>query len=504
MHRSNARLARIRAALLALSLLMGAALAHGASAHSQATPVPLATPVASHPTPGAAGIGDPYFPLLGNGGYDALHYALDLDLDVTAGSINAATATIDAKATQGLSAFNFDFRGPEIDGITVDGEPATWTRAGGELTITPATPILDGASFQTIVRYHGAPKMNGDRFEQGWWATGDSIFTVGEPAGSDVWYPVNGHPLDKATYTMTFTVPAEYEVVANGVRASVAFADGVAGHPSTRTFVWENAAPTASYLVTFHAAELDVSMTDGPGGVTIVEALPPDLPEKDMRILDRTPEILTTFETLFGPYPFATLGNTVFEDTEFNAALETQGLISYDRSAVREGTIAHEIAHQWFGDSVSLERWQDIWLNEGLARYAEVLWAESAHGEDAAQAALRRQMSALATASRGPEAKAMTIGDPGPDHLFSEIVYAGGALLLDDLRHRIGDDAFFRLLREWAARHQYGNAATTDFIALAEEVSGQNLDTFFHDWLYEPWTPERVADRYSLTGTPVD
>lgn len=472
-------------------------------AQQQATPLPHATPLAGQPAPGAAGIGDPYFPLLGNGGYDAIHYALDLDLDVAAGSINAATATIDAKATQELSAFNLDYRGPQIDAITVDGESAAWVRDGGELTITPALPIPNGATFQTTVRYHGAPEMNGDRFEQGWWATGDSIFTVGEPAGADVWYPVNAHPLDKATYTMTITVPAEFEVVANGLRTSLAIADRVAGQPSTRTVTWENDAPTASYLVTFHAARLDVSMTDGPGGVTIVEALPPDLPTKDERILDRTPEILSAFETLFGPYPFATLGNTVFEDTEFNAALETQGLISYDRSAVREGTVAHEIAHQWFGDSVSLERWQDIWLNEGFARYGEVLWAEQAHGEDAAQAALRRQMSALATASRGPDAKAVTIGDPGPDHLFSEIVYAGGALLLDDLRHRIGDDAFFRLLREWAARHQYGNAATDDFIALAEEVSGQDLDTFFHDWLSEPWTPERVADRYSLIGTPV-
>jgi hypothetical protein len=157
MHRSNARLARIRAALLALALLASAAFANGAGAHAPATPAPVATPLAGHPTPGAAGIGDPYFPLLGNGGYDALHYALDLDLDVAAGSINAATATIDAKATQDLSAFNFDYRGPQIDSIIVDGAPAAWVRDEGELTITPAAPIPNGAAFQTVVRYHGAP-----------------------------------------------------------------------------------------------------------------------------------------------------------------------------------------------------------------------------------------------------------------------------------------------------------------------------------------------------------
>jgi aminopeptidase N len=178
-------------------------------------------------------------------------------------------------------------------------------------------------------------------------------------------------------------------------------------------------------------------------------------------------------------------------------------MIGYDGSAVNERTIAHEIAHQWFGDSVTLEHWQDIWLNEGFARYAEVLWAEAAHGEEARDAALHRQMAQLATVSRTPDGKGILIADPGPEHLFTEAVYAGGALLLDDLRHHIGDEHFFRLLHEWAARYRHGNATTADFVALAEEISGQDLDAFFADWLDTPWTPDRVADRYPLSGTPV-
>jgi aminopeptidase N len=178
-------------------------------------------------------------------------------------------------------------------------------------------------------------------------------------------------------------------------------------------------------------------------------------------------------------------------------------MIGYDRSAVNERTIAHEIAHHWFGNSVSTARWQDIWLNEGFARYAEILWAEAAHGSEAAAAALNRQIAGFATVSRTGDGAGVLIGDPGADHLFTEVPYAGGAVVLHELRQRLGDEAFFRLLQEWAARYRYSTATTDDFIALAEEVSGEDLDAFFTDWLYTPWTPDRVADRFPMAGTPI-
>jgi aminopeptidase N len=302
---------------------------------------------------------------------------------------------------------------------------------------------------------------------------------------------------------MIVTVPEPYDVVANGIPTSVARSTGAAANPSTTTFTWENQEPTASYLVMFHAADLDVSITDDSSGITLIEAFPPDLPEQELVIFDRVPEMVEVFEGLFGPYPFASLGNTVFEDTSFNAALETQGMIGYDASAVSERTIAHEVAHQWFGNSVSPVRWQDIWLNEGFARYSEVLWAEAAHGPNAAATALQRQVSSFATASRTPTGEGVLISDPGAGHLFTEVPYAGGAVVLHELRQRFGDETFFSLLREWATRYRHSNATTANFIALAEEVSGEDLDAFFTDWLYTPWTPERVADHFPLPGTPV-
>jgi aminopeptidase N len=470
------------------------------------TATPVASPIAGAFTPGTPGLGDSYFPLLGNGGYEVEHYDITLDLDVQGGSINEATTTIDAVATQNLSAFNLDFRGPEIESISVNGRASAYTRDGGELTVTPADPIADGAPFQTVVMYHGTPDGGDDRFQRGWWTTENSIFTVGEPAGSDVWYPVNGHPLDKATYTITVTVPDEYNVVANGRLAQLTHADAVAGQTSTNTYTWENDEPTASYLVTFHAGLFDTETTEGPGGITLIDAFPPELDRREREIFQKTPAMLEAFSERFGDYPFASLGQTVLDDTQFDAALETQTMITYDASSAREPTVAHEIAHQWFGNSVSLERWQDIWLNEGFARYAQILWDEAAYGEDKAQATLRRQIASFANSTRTSDGKGLKIGDPGPDNIFSEVVYAGGAVFLSQLRAEIGDKAFFDLLHEWNSRHFHSNANSDDFRALAEEISGEDLDAFFADWLDTPWTPDRVADTFPLpaasTPTP--
>ncbi|MCC6315478.1 MAG: M1 family metallopeptidase [Thermomicrobiales bacterium] len=439
---------------------------------------------------GAAGVGDPLFPLAGNGGYDVQHYDLSLDLDVASGTIQSATAIVEARATQDLAAFNLDFRGLTIAEIAVDGQPARFRRNDGELTVMPERPVEAGAAFTTRVGYAGTPERVADPFLRGWWATGDEVFIVGEPTGAETWFPVNGHPADRATYTLRLTVPARYETIAGGALRGESINDG------RTTTVWEMDQPIASYLVTFHVGDFTIERETGPSGVAITNAYPPDLSPVDRAALADASVALAAFEPLFGPFPGERFGGTVV-DGGFRAALETEGMVIYGRGAVSEATVAHELAHHWFGNNVGLARWSDIWLNEGFAAYAEALWAEQSDGSDARDAALEQFADRLRALRAAPGRSFFPLADPPADRLFSSEVYARGALALHALRGELGDDAFFRLLREW--NHRYGGTAATtaDFIALADEIAERDLSDFFATWQYRPELPASLTPSIS-------
>ncbi len=585
------------------TLAVAATLAAGAALPAAAQ---LATPVASPARAGecAAGsgsIGDAYFPFMGNSGYDARHYALDLDVGVAEGTIRSATATMLATATLDLCAFNLDFNGLEIDGITVDGVPATWSRNGQELTISPARPLARGADFVAEVRYHGTPyttsspsiadlfapdevapahddpadasedagggfglpfTVDADRYGWsigGWWTSGDSVFVVGEPRGAETWFPVNGHPADKATYAISLTVDQPYAAIANGPLVETIERDGAT------TFVFAPRDPMSSYLVTLQAGSFDVVEDVAPDGTPLryafAEGVSPD--QRDL-FIETQPEILAFFVDRFGPYPFDLAGASVVA-APLPFALETQTMPVYgamidDGSGIDAGTlaseaetIAHETAHQWFGNAVSPLRWQDVYLNEGLAQYGAYLWVEHRDGPDVLETRLRASYDGLAQsialsdpaaldAATGADILALLgplpeeielvleelagvdslstlaalpardvlaaldafgvppgalvgeapvpTGNPGPDDLFSvSWVYERGALTTHALRRAVGDEAFFAILREWAARYGGGNATVQDFVALSEEISGQDLDSLFDAWLYQTALP---------------
>lgn len=333
--------------------------------------------------PGADGIGDPYFPQMGNGGYDVQHYDIALRTSVEEGAI-AGSATIDAIATQDLSRFNLDFNNLQIDAITVNGAPATFTREGRELSITPGTGIATGQAFKVEVRYQGEPgetelaKQEGNPL-RGWKRSEYGINASGEPSIDWMWFPVNDHPLDKATYTFRITAQDPYEVILNGTREQV-----VRNADGTRTFVWTMKQPMASYLVTFNVVKDYVAIEQkGPNGLPMTTYCPRELEAKCRTFFAKQPEMVAFFSETFGPYPFESYGSIVTKG--LGTALETQSLSTFASSILRapgadgENIVAHELAHQWFGDSVSLKRWQDLWLNEGFASYAAALW--SAHDQ---------------------------------------------------------------------------------------------------------------------------
>ena len=506
-----------------------------ASLAQNATPGPAAC------TAGSSGIGDSYYPLMGNSGYDVQHYTLDLELDVARSEIVAGRATIDALALVDLCAFNLDFRGLEIDQIQIDGQEATSSRSGGELTITPPAPLPAGQPFTIEVAYHGvpdgqpAPTLGGlvltllggllgvggeqkssqedDWYGDGWWFGQDEIFIAGEPAGAETWYPVNGHPADKASYTLRFTVPQPYTVVANGTLTDTVTTD------TTSTTVWEARDPMASYLVTFHAGRLDVETGTGPGGLPIRNAYAASVAPGQRAMFDRLPEMIAYYETVFGPYPFDVAGGTIV-GSPLLFALETQtmpvfgslplfGMESLPEDQLRdlEDIVAHELAHQWFGDNVSLLRWQDIWLNEGFATYAQVLWIGHSEGTDAFNQEIDQIYATLAEAGPADASggEVPVTADPGVANLFSpSLVYYRGAMTLHALRLRVGDEVFFTILRAWNQRFHDGNATTEDFIALAEEVSGQDLDALFDVWLFQAALPPFPTEEpLAPAATPV-
>jgi aminopeptidase N len=469
---------------------------------AQATPVPTSGPTSAATSvpavatsgcpvdPGAPldGIGDPYFPKLGNSGYDSLHYTLDLTADMDANTISG-TVTLEARATRDLTTFNLDFDGFTISAITVDGAPAQYDRNGTELSITPASSLANGQTFTAAVAYHGKPKSRGGGteaiFERGWTRYDTGVFVASEPAGAHAWFPVNDHPCDKATYTTIITVQKPYVVASNGLLK------GTEDKGGWTTYRWEASDPMASYLVTVQIADFVVEEQQGPNGLPIRNYYPRGEGGDDPgAVFKRTPEMIEYFSQVFGPYPLEAYGVAVADEDLF-FALETQTMSLFGRNFLGggsggfegEATVAHELSHQWFGDSVSLERWKDIWLNEGFATYAQWLWAEHTSGQSALLRQVRSAYESVDNAEPPPP------GDPPQDDLFNMGVYIRGGLVLQALRVEVGDDAFFRTLKTYAERYRHTNASTAEFIAVAEEQSGKQLDDLFNAWLYDPKLP---------------
>ncbi|OKK13111.1 metallopeptidase [Streptomyces sp. CB00455] len=432
--------------------------------------------------PGASGLRDPYFPKAGNGGYQVDHYELDLDYDPADGRLHG-TAVITARAEQGLSAFNLDLSGLEVEEVTVQGAGARYNRSGNELTVRPAEDLEKGEVFRTEVDYSGKPKAltDADGAKEGWITTGDGAVGVGEPVGSMTWFPGNHHPSDKAAYDITLTVPKGYEAVSNGeLRSRTTRPDG------RTAFAWHSPEPMASYLATAVVGKYEVATGRTPSGVPLYNAVAPGEAAASAAKLARLPEMVEWAGARFGPYPFGTAGAIVLPAGSLTYALETQTRPVFSGAPSSEELVLHELAHQWFGDSVSPASWKDMWLNEGFATYAEWLWTED-HGGPTAQ----EHFDAFLTGDTEVDAEAGSdwyafapAAPPGPEDISGDPVYHRGAMVLHRIRQEVGDEKFSALLGGWAAEHRHGNATTAAFTAYAQEKTGHDLKKVWDVWLY--------------------
>jgi len=445
-------------------------------------PAVTTAPPGAGPNPLANGLDDPYFPGLGNSGYDVDHYLIDLTVDPEANHISGTT-TVEATATAAGDSFTLDFVGLSIASVTVDGESVPYRREGAtgeELRIDE--DLVAGEAFSVAVTYSGTPITDITPeigFPSGWLTNAEGTFVAAEPAAARTWFPGNDHPSDKATYTFRVTVSDGMTAVANGTLTDTTEASG------SRTFTWEMADPMATYLATVVVAPLQRVEHPPVYGIVLRDYVPPAMVEDIPESFTKTGEMIEVFSGLFGPYPFDRYGHVVVSG--FPGALETQTMTLFGQAWIHspftEFVVAHELAHQWFGDSVSPATWRDIWLNEGFATYAELLWVEHLYGAVAMQADAASRYDDL---ERAPHALA---GDPGTDALFGISVYQRGGLTLHALRAEVGDETFFEILRTWAQRYALAVASTEDFISLSEELSDTDLGFLFDAWLFSAELP---------------
>jgi aminopeptidase N len=482
-----------------------------------ATAAVCAAPAAaSHhhaPQPGAVGIGDVLFPNLGNGGYDALHYSMALRYPTAdPGTTVSGRITMFARATQALSRFNLDFAGDSVESVDVDGRRADFDWADGEIAITPRHALRDGEKFAATVRYtaHAYTPAANDIFPFGFFTVNGGSVTAGQPDFGHTFYPVNDHPADKASYDISFDVPAGTTAVGNG---DLVFRRTSHGRTYSSYFMRE---PMASELIQLTVGAFDVTTQPRTRGVEIRDVTSSGTTAASLPRLQRTPDHLRWMIDEVGRYPFNTYG-VLGANQLFGYALETQTLSLHPTFlllpsypvANAETVMVHELAHQWFGDSVAPVRWQDVWLNEGHADYYEKTYGSEFFGFDTIEYWHQKYREANQMRhDYGPVAK-----PTGNDifTLFSDNIYGGGSLVLYALRQVVGERTFSDIERSWVSRYKDESVSTEQFIAHVNKVSHRNLTSFLRHWLYDDtvppmpghpdWTPDPVTTAAAAART---
>lgn len=437
---------------------------------------------------GADGVGDPYLPVAGGGGYDVQHYDVRVQADPPGGTLTGTT-TITAVASQDLDVLNLDLA-LTASQVRVNDVPAKLEQVGDQVSVTaarlnPSQPAISaGSTFTVTVEYSGAPDQAAPAARAFYHAV-DEFVIAGEPQGATLWYAASDHPRDPATMRFAISVPDGIEAIAAGRLVTEGDdPDDEARH----RWVWQVDAPTVTYA-TFLAVgqyRLERGIADGRPFVNVVsESLTSAEQASALRWLRRTPAAITHLEKFLGPYPFSGTGGFV-SAAEFGwGGLETAMRPVYNKYLVGSETLLnHELAHMWLGDTVTLQEWNDIFDNESLATYAE--WLTTSDSDPAREFRVGYYGNVGDAGFWGP-----ALSDPGVEHLF-ERVYDRGPLVVHALRTRMGDDAFFAVLEAWA--QQRGPRSLEQFRTMADQATAEDLTGLFAEWLEQTDRPEATAE----------
>ncbi|MGD9960045.1 M1 family metallopeptidase [Nocardioides sp.] len=424
---------------------------------------------------------DSYYPDQGDPGIDTLHYGLDLTWDPE-DTVLTGIATVDLRATTDAVDFQLDLlEALSVSELTVDGNRVDFDQDDDQLVVEQA--VRADQRYTVVISYAGtpapvpAPTTRSDFSTTGLTVTpSGEIWTMQEPYGAFTWYPVNDQPSDKALYDFTIRAPRQWVGVANGVLQS---RRTNSEHTVTR---WHLDAPASSYLTTLAVGDFVQTEDQSASGVPISYWTPRG--EGDiLRALRVTPQVMAWNEARLGRYPFSSFGILVVDS---ESGMETQTMITLGDTdyTLSDEVIQHELTHQWYGDLVSPTDWRDVWMNEGMTMFLQGAYEADRDGISIDQKlAMWAPFESQLRAESGPPG-AYEAGEFGEGN-----IYYGPALMWNALRHRLGPPAFWAMVRAWPQVHAEGNATREQYFDWIEKETGQELTSFFDDWIMGTTTP---------------